>query len=144
MTRGSSTSMIMANGTHMATAQHTPTRLMKMVAWTTVEMKNVEKVKRPKKRRAPVQMLRRRKGITGSSRGFPARAASILHCRTRSLSRAISASPSTSLLWPSNLRSRFARWGRIMPATTPTTRKMNKCNEPTTTPTLTNTVNKQR
>ena len=87
--------MIIAKGTHIATAQHMPTKLINIVAlymvkvlfafiireltWTTVVIKNVEKVKRLNSIRAPVQMLRNKSGIAGSCRGFPFWAASTLH-----------------------------------------------------------------
>lgn len=84
-------------------------------------IKNVENVKKLKSRSAPVQTLRRRKGITGSCRGFPCRADSILHSRTVSRMRFSSAFSSTSVLWARRRRSLFARWGNNVPATTPTT-----------------------
>jgi hypothetical protein len=92
------TSIMIANGTHIATAQQIPTRLMNIVAyspnsirtctfgvlsdkraWNTVDMKNVESINKLKKTSAPVQIFLRRNGITGRWRALPLRAASILH-----------------------------------------------------------------
>lgn len=66
--------------------------------WTTVVIKNVEKVRTENKRRAPIHILRRRNGTTGRRRGRPFRAASARHWRTVALILDISAFSLTSSL----------------------------------------------
>ena len=95
-------------GTHIATAQQIPTKLMNTIAcqvvsietlylsnikdtWDTVVIKKVENMSRLKNNRAPVQILRSKKGMTGRRKGFPCDAASTRHPRTVSLNRLISA-----------------------------------------------------
>ena len=89
-------SIIIANGTQQATAQHIPTRLTTMMAWKSVLMKNVEKVSTVKRTRAPDQIFRSINGILGSLRGFPFLAASARHSCTVFLNRVNSASSSSS------------------------------------------------
>jgi hypothetical protein len=122
--------MIMANGTQHATAQQIPSNEITNVPAATLLTKKVLIIKQKNRSNAPVQMLRSIRGMVGSLRGLPSRAASARHCLTRSRTRASSASAVASGLLGSigssgsNKRwSREARKGRRVPAATATETK---------------------